>query len=285
LVNKRGEAYTVPELRLVHAIVEHGGTQVENVLLYEQTLRQARLQAEMELARGVQVNLLPKHAPTVAGLELWGDSKPASQVGGDFYDFVNNGTQPFTFAAGDVSGKGLPAALLMAMTRAVIRAYLQARPELAPDALISRTNGALYGDFTQVGMFATLFVAQYNRGAEEVLYANAGHSPVVYCPSGGRARLLVADGAPLGIAPASFSSNQRLRLSAGDVLVIATDGFSEAWNTSQEMFGYDRLLALVEANAAYPATEIGQKLYRAVTQFSTTRSDDQTLIVVKGTEP
>lgn len=284
LVNKDVDGYTVPEVRLVQAIAEHGGTQVENVLLYEQALRQARLQAEMELAQSVQLNLLPGRAPQVPGLQLWARSKPASQVGGDFYDFAHDGLQPFTFAVGDVSGKGLPAALLMAMTRAVIRAYLKARPNLKPDAVVGRTNSALYSDFAHVGMFATLFVAQYDPARQEIVYANAGHSPVIYCPAGEPPQLLVADGTALGILPTSFSNNQRLRLRQGDLLVVATDGFSEAWNAQQELYGYERLLALVEENTASPASEIGHRLYRAVETFSSVQSDDQTLLVVKGTE-
>jgi phosphoserine phosphatase RsbU/P len=284
LVNKSGDVYTVPEVRLVQAIAEHGGTQVENVLLYEQTLKQARLQAEMELAHSVQVNLLPEQAPQVRGLQIWADSQPASQVGGDFYDFVQGNGRPFTFAVGDVSGKGLPAALLMAMTRAVIRANLKARSDLSPQAVVARTNSALYSDFAHVGMFATLFVGQYDAGEQELVYANAGHSPVIYAPAGKRAELLVADGTALGILPTTFSSNQRLSLSKGDLLVVATDGFSEAWNAQKEMFGYDRLLALVEETIANPAHEIGQLMYKAVDQFNVVQGDDRTLLVVKGVE-
>jgi phosphoserine phosphatase RsbU/P len=282
LVNKAGDAYTVPEVRLVQAIVEHGGTQVENVLLYEQTLKQARLQAEMELAQSVQLNLLPEQAPEVPGLQIWGDSVPASQVGGDFYDFVHRDERPFTFSVGDVSGKGLPAALLMAMTRAVIRANLKSRTDLTPQAIISRTNSALYSDFADVGMFATLFVGQYLPMEGEIVYANAGHSPVIYCRAGERAELLVADGTALGILPTTFSMDQRLTLHEGDLLVIATDGFSEAWNDQKEMFGYDRLLAMVEETIANPAHTIGQQLYDAVDQFNVVQNDDRTLVVIKG---
>ncbi|MDT8306217.1 MAG: PP2C family protein-serine/threonine phosphatase [Anaerolineae bacterium] len=284
LVNKAGEAYTVPEVRLVQAIVEHGGTQVENILLYEQTLKQARLQAEMELAQSVQLNLLPEQAPDVPGLQIWADSVPASQVGGDFYDFVHRAERPFTFAVGDVSGKGLPAALLMAMTRAVIRANLKSHTDLGPQAVVARTNSALYSDFAHVGMFATLFVGQYNAAEHEIVYANAGHSPVIYAPAGKRAELLVADGTALGILPTTFSSDQRLKLESGDLLVVATDGFSEAWNADKEMFGYDRLLALVEETIANPAHEIGRRLYETVDQFNVLQSDDRTLLVIKGGE-
>jgi phosphoserine phosphatase RsbU/P len=284
LVNKVDIAYTVPEVRLVQAIAEHGGTQVENILLYEQTLQQARLQAEMELARSVQVNLLPQSAPDVQGLQIWADSRPASQVGGDFYDFVQGNGRPFTFAVGDVSGKGMPAALLMAMTRAVIRANFKGRSDLTPQAFVARTNSALYSDFARVGMFATLFVGQYDPGQQEVVYANAGHSPVIYVPAGRRAELLVADGTPLGILPTTFSSDQRLALGPDDLLVVATDGFSEAWNAQDEMFGYERLLALVEEMVADPSHQIGQRLYHEVDQFNLVQGDDRTLLVVKGVE-
>ena len=152
------------------------------------------------------------------------------QVGGDFYDFLHLDGRPFTFTVGDISGKGLPAALLMAMTRTVIRAKVHDAPTPTPEHVVGRSNKELYDDFTEVNMFATVFVGQYQPLNREMLYANAGHSPVIYCPAGGKARLLKADGTAVGILPTSLSENQRLIFRPGDVLVVATDGLNEAHN-------------------------------------------------------
>jgi sigma-B regulation protein RsbU (phosphoserine phosphatase) len=238
----------------------------------------------MQLAQSVQLNLLPQRPPGVMGLDLWAASHPASTVGGDFYDFILRPDQSLTFTVGDVSGKGMPAALLMAMTRTVIRNKAKSVPSPTPEVVMGLSNEELYHDFTEVSMFATVFVGQYEPDSRELLYANAGHSPVIYCPAGGAARLLRADGTAMGILPKSMSADQRLLLEPGDVLVVGTDGLSEAHNAHDEMFGYDRLLEVVESLAVRPAQAIADGLYQTVNNFSAgqPQDDDQTLVVLKG---
>jgi sigma-B regulation protein RsbU (phosphoserine phosphatase) len=284
LVNKDNGDFTSPDMKLARAIVEHAGAQIENLTLYQEHLEQTRMQTEMQLAQSVQLNLLPQLPPGVSGLELWAASHPASRVGGDFYDFIVRPDQSLTFTVGDVSGKGMPAALLMAMTRTVIRNKAKAVPSPSPEVVMGLSNEELYHDFTEVSMFATVFVGQYEPDSRELLYANAGHSPVIYCPVGGSARLLRADGTAMGILPKSLSADQRLLLEPGDVLVVGTDGLSEAHNAHDEMFGYDRLLEVVESLATRPAQAIADGLYQTVNNFSAgqPQDDDQTLVVLKG---
>lgn len=287
LFNKLGGGdFTSPDLKLAHAIAEHAGAQIENVVMYQANLEQARLQTEMELAQRVQLQLLPQKPPKVAGLDLWAASKPASRVGGDFYDFVAHRGQPFSFAVGDISGKGMPAALLMAMTRMMIRSKLNVDPTPTPEAVLDSANEELYADFTDVSMFATVFIGQYYAQKRELMYANAGHSPVIYYPAGGEAHLLEADGTPMGILPVSLSANQRLVFKPGDVLVVGTDGLNEARDQNEKMFGYNRLMRLVESLADKSAEEIAQGLYTAVSDFEqgTLQDDDQTLVVLKCTD-
>ncbi len=284
LVDKVGGDFMSPDIKLARAIAEHAGARIENALLYRENLAQAKMQTEMELAQRVQLNLLPQRKPIIAGIDFWAGSRPALQVGGDFYDFLHLDGRPFTFTVGDISGKGLSAALLMAMTRTVIRSKVHDAPTPTPELVVGRSNKDLYDDFTEVSMFATVFVGQYQPRSREMLYANAGHSPVIYCPAGGKARLLEADGTAVGILPTSFSENQRLVFGPGDVLVVATDGLNEAHNERDEMFGYDRLLELIESLADKSAREIAEELYRTVSDFSTGRpqDDDQTVMVLKG---
>jgi phosphoserine phosphatase RsbU/P len=284
LVNKGNGDFTSPDMKLARAIVEHAGAQIENLMLYQEHLEQTRLQTEMQLAQSVQLNLLPQLPPGILGLDLWAASRPASRVGGDFYDFIMRPDQSLTFTVGDVSGKGMPAALLMAMTRTVIRNKAKSVPAPTPEMVMGLSNEELYHDFTEVSMFATVFVGQYEPDSRELLYANAGHSPVVYCPAGGGARLLRADGTAMGILPKSLSADQRLLIEPGDVLVVGTDGLSEAHNANDEMFGYDRLLEVVESLAVRPAQAIADGLYQTVNNFSAgqPQDDDQTLVVLKG---
>jgi sigma-B regulation protein RsbU (phosphoserine phosphatase) len=177
----------------------------------------------------------------------------------------------------------MSAALLMAMSRTAIRSKANFMPRVTPETIMNRSNDDLFGDFSQVGKFATVFVGQYNPTEHTLLYTNAGHSPVIYCPRGGVARLLEANGSAMGMMNINSYHNQMLLLNSGDVLVVGTDGFSEARNVHREIFGFERLIKLTEHNAARTAYEIAQIWFDAVDTFEAgyPQDDDQTLIVIK----
>ncbi len=281
---KKHSDFMSPDLKLAQALAEHAGAQIDNVILYKKNLEQMKLQTEMELARQVQLNLLPRKPPHISGLDLWASSRPALRVGGDFFDFHQKMGHPLSFIVGDISGKGLPAALLMSMTRTVIRSKANDAPIPSPGEIVSQANEELYADFTDVNMFATVFVGQYNQTSHQLTYANAGHSPVIYRPLNREAQLLEADGTALGVLPTSFSQDHAVTFRPGDMLIIGTDGLNETQNEQQEMFGYDRLLELINSVPHLPAEEIGKTLYEAVSTFSVGQPqfDDQTLMVIKG---
>jgi sigma-B regulation protein RsbU (phosphoserine phosphatase) len=283
LINKHG-GFNAPDSKLVNAIADQAGAQIETVLLYQETLSQTKLQTEMELAQQVQARLLPQQPPPVAGLDVFCGSLAASQVGGDFYDFYDQPGQPFRFAIGDITGKGMPAALIMAMSRTLLRSKVRSLENPSPADILGSANDDMYEDFTETGMFATAFLGQYHQRERLLYYANCGHSPVVYCPAGGPAYIVEADSPPLGVLPMSLAENRMMAFQPGDLLVAATDGFSEARNAAGELFGYDRLLALIEQCAAYDAHDLGHALFNAVAAFSSghLQDDDQTLIVIKG---
>ncbi|HNB52901.1 MAG TPA: SpoIIE family protein phosphatase [Anaerolineales bacterium] len=280
---KKTSDFMSPDLKLAQALSEHAGAQIDNVLLYQKNLEQLRLQTEMELARQVQLNLLPHKPPQIQGLDLWAASRPALRVGGDFFDFFLK-TGPLTFTVGDISGKGLPAAILMSMTRTIIRSKANDIPTPTPKQIVSRANDELYDDFTEVNMFATVFVGQYDPNTRGLTYANAGHSPVIYRASNTNAQLLEADGTAVGVLPTSFSQDHALSFAPDDLLILGTDGLNETQNEKQEMFGYSRLLEIINAVAHLSAEKIGTALFEAVTHFSGTQPqfDDQTLMIIKG---
>jgi sigma-B regulation protein RsbU (phosphoserine phosphatase) len=284
LLNKTDEPFTSPDMKLARAIAEQGGAQIENTLLLQEALAQARMQTEMELAQQVQLRLLPQGLPQVRGLDLAARSRPALQVGGDFYDYIFSAGRPFTFVIGDISGKGMSAALLMTMTHTAIRGICSVTPPPTPASIVAQANEHLYADLTEVGAFATMFVGQYDHATRMLNSANAGHSPMIYCPQGGPARLLEADGPAIGVLPISLCEDQGLPLRPGDLLIAATDGFSEAENTAGEMFGYERLLRLTESLAKLSASRILNALFAAAEGFSAghPQDDDQTAVVLKG---
>lgn len=278
------EPFQSPDLKLIRAICDQAGGQIENVLLYQETLQQARLQTEMEMARDVQTRMLPRTLPHIDGLSVAAGAMTASQVGGDLYDFIHQPDQPLLFMIGDVSGKGMPAALLMSATRTLIRSKAHDLNAPTPAEIVGAVNDALYDDFTELSMFATVFIGQYIPKENVLYYANAGHSPVLFYPAGTTARLLEADSPPLGVLPMSIAENIAVPFLKGDILVLATDGFSEARNRDGELFGYVRLLQLVESLADQTADVIAAELFTAVATFSGggMQDDDQTLIVLKG---
>ncbi len=278
------DTFKSPDLKLTRAVCDQAGAQFENLMRYRESLVQTRIQTEMELAKNVQMHLLPQRLPNVAGLDIAAGALPAFQVGGDFYDFMEHPGDPFILTVGDITGKGMPAAMLMAMTRTLLRSKTRSFVRPSPVDILGSVNDEMYDDFTELSMFATVFVGQYDHAEKILYYANAGHSPVIYCPAGGEASLLEADGAPVGVLPNSTCENQAIYFNPGDVLVAATDGFSEAGNNHGELFGYEKLLELVTNTAHLSAQTIMDTLFQTVAQFSAghAQDDDQTVVVIKG---
>jgi len=217
-------------------------------------------------------------------LQIWGASRPAHRVGGDFYDFVTDAEHPvLNFLVGDISGKGLSAALVMAMTRTILRSEICDAQGENPQVVLQRANSALYEDFLEQNMFATVFVGSYHPHSRLLEFANAGHSPVVYLPVDGVARLLEPDGTPLGILRQTLSVKQSLSLQSGDIFMVGTDGITEAENEAGERYGIDRMLDTVYQMKHLPAQSLGPRLVEDVKLFRGRRAaaDDLTLLVLK----
>ena len=284
LVNRIEQQFTTPDLKLIETVSQQAEAHLENVLLHENSVAQAKMQTEMEMAKDVQLHLLPQSFPHVDDLDIAAQSTPALQVGGDFFDFVQIPKKPLIFTVGDVSGKGMSSALIMAMTRTVMRSSIRLLAQPCPQEILDRTNEELFDDFSQVAMFATIFVGAYVPGSKKLVYANAGHSPVIYCPVDGPAVMLEADGTAVGVLPENPCENRQIDFRQGDVLLVATDGFSEARSPEGEFFGYDRLLELAKSLAHLPAQAIMDELYSQINAFSddSPQADDQTIIIIKG---
>jgi sigma-B regulation protein RsbU (phosphoserine phosphatase) len=245
--------------------------------------RVAQLQhqnGELEDAREVQQQLLPRCGPAVPGLNYAGRCRPAASVGGDYYDFLPIGDGRVGFAIGDVSGKGIPAALLMATLQASLRGLAMANPaEL--QALMACLNRLMY-DATPVNRFATLFYGAYDPGTREFTYVNGGHnSPLVLR---GTNVLRLSEGGPaVGMFSPSQYQQSSVTLEPGDTLVLFTDGVSEAMSRGMDEFGEERLIAAVRSGGELSITELIESIFDACDDFAdgAPQHDDMTLLIVR----
>ena len=235
--------------------------------------------SELQAGRVVQQALLPRQAPEVTGWDVWISTRPANEVGGDLVDFVTDEGGRVGLVLADVSGKGLPAALLMARLQATLLAFVSERPSLA--ALASRLHEA----FRQRGLenrFATLVYVELEPGSAQLRLVNAGHMPpLVVAP--GHIQPLPAGGPALGIPMAATYEEQSVDLAAGQTLVVYSDGVTEALNESGAFFGDERLLGSLRETAGRPAAELARQLLEAVEAFvgEAPWHDDVSLLVVR----
>jgi serine phosphatase RsbU (regulator of sigma subunit) len=201
-----------------------------------------RIEQELRVARLIQQTLLPKSAPEIEDYQFVAYYKPAREVGGDFYDFFELGDGRLGLVVGDASGKGMPAALVMASTRSVLRAVAQ-RVGIVPGQVLAEANEILYPDIPP-DMFVTCFYAILDPESGSLLYANAGHD-LPYLRRGSDCEELRARGMPLGLMPGMSYEQKEIELDAGEAALFYSDGLVEAHDPKGEMFGFPRLRELV----------------------------------------
>ncbi len=241
-----------------------------------------RASAEMDEAAVIQRSLMACSLGKIQSVEVYATCKPARVVGGDLYDVHERADGRLSLLEADVSGKGLPAAMVAAEVRTMWRET--ARNIASPAAALTLANRRLYDDLSEVGKFVTIFAAFYSPQQQTLTYTNGGHSVVTYIAGGSEARILGATGMPLGILPDTDYDEVTLAFGPHDVLVVASDGFAEAQDANQALFGYDRLLEAINESVHLPARAIAEHLAAKVSNFveQCEQADDQTLIVLKG---
>ena len=243
-----------------------------------------RASEEMDEAAIIQRTLMACSLGSITSVEVTASCRPARLVGGDLYDVHERSDGRLSIIEADVSGKGLPAAMVTAEVRTMLRET--ARQIASPAAVLALANHRLYDDLSEVNKFVTVFTAFYSPQHNTLTYANGGHSVVTYSAGGGPATILEPTGLPLGIFPDSGYDEVTLPFGPRDLLVLASDGFAEAHNTAGELWGYDRLLAAINEVAHLSAREIAEHLTAEAARFGQhcEQADDQTLIVLKGKE-
>ncbi len=286
------EPYTKTDRQLLQTIASQTGLALENAELLEnlttEVAQRERISREIEIAREVQERLFPQTYPHVPGVDLAGFCRPAQVVGGDYFDFFllpsnSPGNAHLALALGDISGKGISAALLMASLRASLRsiAGLQSG-NLA--ALISHVNKLVYESST-ANRYATFFYAEFQPSTRILTYVNAGHNPP-YVLRRAQAIPLEPTGTVVGLIPNAEYEQATIQLEPGDVLLAFTDGISEAMNHDKEEWGEDRMIATVnqllsQADCTATAQQILTCIFEAADKFTAgaPQHDDMTLLV------
>lgn len=282
LFNKTGN-FTTPDIKLAKAIAGHIGAQLENALLHKEAVERTRLETEMDIARQVQTAILPQTLPHVDGLDIYANSIPALEVGGDFFDVIDRSKDSLVFALGDVTGKGMPAALLMSMTHTIIKAASRNMPFDHPHQVLDRLNHDMSTDFSNVGMFTTVMLGLLDCKTGSLHFSNAGQSPIYYLTADKEPTLLEAQDIPVGVIDPYEYSTQTIQLSPGDIFIAASDGFPESRNPAGEMYGYERMKRLLSSRRTGSAKDIAESLMADVNTFCGThpQEDDRTIVIIK----
>ncbi len=283
------EPYTPTDLRVLQSVATQTGLALEvdelAHSLAKEAAQRARIDREIEIAHEVQERLFPQSMPSLAGISLAGFCRPAQGVGGDYYDAIDLPDGRLGLAIGDVSGKGISAALLMASLRACLRTMtLVGSMDLA--TLMQKMNQLVY-EASGVNRYATFFFAIYDPGAQTLSYVNAGHNPPILlrkCGDGSVVHTrLEAGGMVVGLLPHALYEEQSLIVEPGDLLLGYTDGISEAMTADDEEWGEERMILAAETSMDDSADTILHDVFRAADQFTNNapQHDDMTLLVAK----
>jgi sigma-B regulation protein RsbU (phosphoserine phosphatase) len=272
--------FTEDHLKVLTTLASVAAIRVENARLLEEQIERERLEQELQLASEIQQRFQPTQAPQVSGYELQGISFPCYEIGGDYYDFIKREDGRLIITLGDVSGKGTAAALLMSSLHAAVHAQAASHSSLVDT--ISSVNNYL-ADNIPSNRFITLFYAELDPETGGLSFINAGHNPPLIVHSAGTVENLAAGGLPLGIRPNADYREGHTQLQPSDVLVIYSDGVSEAQSPQGEEFGTERLYQVVSRNLDASAAGIRDRIEAALTKWAqgTPAADDITLVIVK----
>ena len=280
------ELYSREDRRLLASTASQAGTALDNLMLAEEMAErievERRADQEVQIAAQVQRRLLPRKAVAMATVEYAGHCVQARAVGGDYYDFLNLGSGRLGLVLGDVSGKGLYAALLTTHLQASVRSLSTrlASEDLA--AVLADVNRS-FSDSTAGNHFATFFIGRYDDATRRLLYANCGHVPPVLCRDDGSVERLGVTANAVGLFEEWSGSSAEVGLGPGDLLAVFSDGVTEALNPAGEEFGEARLHDILLAVRRRPPAEVIERVLGEVHAFSgSEQTDDLTLVVVRG---
>lgn len=277
----RSISYGQEELELLNGISNQAAMAIVNARLHERLIEQSKMEKELEIARTIQMNLLPRSNPDIENFDIAATSIPAKKVGGDYYDFIELPNNQWGIAVGDVSGKGVPAAILIATVRALLKSE-SSRIRASVTSVISKVNNITCHDVTG-NMFVTIVYGVLNPQARSFEYTNAGHChPLLFDPEGNLSTLSVG-GCFLGLMENAEYNKDIVKLPSGSLMIIYSDGLIDTVDSAGNLFGRERLVKLINGNRKKSATEIRDHVLQAQKDFRADAEvfDDLTLVVIK----
>lgn len=282
-----GSPFSASDFVVFKSIAEQSAFALYNAIIYSEANEKKRLDHDLEIARDIQRTLLPAESPAVAGFEISGINLPARQVSGDYFDYIRVDEKRFGIAIADVSGKGVPASLIMAICRSVLRS--QAPQNESPAEVLRAVNRQLYPDIKE-DMFISMAYLILDHVAGKVTLARAGHdAPLLYRKETEKVEPVKPPGMVVGIDSGSVfdrvTNDFAIPLERDDCLVLYTDGVTEALDSNGDEFGFERMTQSVRASAATGAAGIVSRLIDDLKDFvgAQPQNDDITLIVVRKT--
>ena len=278
----RSNSFTPADLRLLSNLANVAAVKIENNRLFEESLAVRALQRDLELAAQIQRNLMPRACPPTPGFDIAGTNLPCRTVGGDTYDFLPREGGHLWVTVGDVSGKGLPAAMIMSHFQAMLRGLAEA------DRPLSQIAGRLNDNLSRAlsaNQFISFFLAELEPVTGTLLYVNAGHNPPLKLTVSGELEHLKGSGPVLGVVPGVSYPSHETMLAPGETLLLYSDGATESLNTAGEEFGEDRLVSCFRTVAALDSEAGLCRLEESILGFcgEAPRYDDITLLLIRRT--
>ncbi|MBU8932473.1 MAG: SpoIIE family protein phosphatase [candidate division Zixibacteria bacterium] len=276
-------AFNRRQLALIQVFASQAAISVERARLHEEILSGKKIEEQLNVAREIQRTFLPRANPNLPGYDIDGINISSGQVGGDYYDFITILDTQTGIAIGDVSGKGVPASLIMASFRASLIAEI--RNNYAIRAIAHKVNNLLYESITS-GNFVTAIYSVLDSRNHILTFCNCGHDLPILLRADGKVEFLREGGPVLGVSQDAKYEERPVFLNPGEIVVFYTDGVTEVFDRSGEQFGLDRLIELIKANRNKPAEEIQTITYKAVKAFAAPDHifDDFTMVVLKRNE-
>ena len=273
--------FSEADMELLTSLASVAAMRIRNVALAEEAAERREMARELELARRIQVALLPDALPEIPGYDVHGGNIPSRGVSGDFYEIIGrNDPQEFLTLVADVSGKGMSASLLAAALEALTASPIEGG--MAPEEVFRRASRLLY-QRTPPERYATAILVVLEPATGDLRFVNAGHVPGLLIRRSGEFERLESTGQPIGLLPASDFTTGDTHLESGDLLVLYTDGINEAENSSEEQYGVDRLVAACCANQDLPLAELAAAIEHDLDAFvgGVPFADDRTTVLIR----